>query len=100
MRSLAFLVLIQRRYDIAPALSGEIRNTGSRALAVQAMAALALLVRHSSAGANVRRAWLFGRAFLRAADHCHRQEYGEQEIFRRNARPLICRYRSHSEFLG
>ena len=71
MRSLAFLVFLQRGHDVAAALSREIRNAGSGALAVEAVTGLAFLVRHDLSGANVRRSLLLRRALIGAADQRH-----------------------------
>src|SRR5271157_4338506 len=49
----ALLIFLQRSHNVAPALSGEIRNAGSDALAVEAVTALALLFGHTLARADV-----------------------------------------------
>ena len=93
--ALAFLVFLQCGHDIAPALPCHIRNAGCGPLAVETVTALALLVRHDFACANVRRSLLLGRAFVRAADQRHRQEHGEQQVFHGRLRSLIRWHFSH-----
>ena len=81
MNAPAFLVFLQRRHDVAPALPGEIGDARSDAFAVDAVTALAFLLRHALADANIFGSLLGGTAALvGAADQRHRQEQGEQQM--------------------
>ncbi len=92
----AFLVFLQRRYDVAPALPGEIGNAGSDALAVEAVTALAFPLRYAPADADVFRGLLVGPAALvRTADQRHRQEHGEQQMSHGKPRIVMCWLRLH-----